>query len=255
MMSPPPPGWKRLLAPITAASAFLFKYFGVVLKFLPVILKTGSTMILSIGVYTLTWGWQFALGFVMLMFVHECGHLLAARSFGLKVGAPMFVPFMGALIALRDRPHNAWIESCVGIGGPLLGSVGALGCDALFVATDNPVFRALAYSGFFLNLFNLIPIGFLDGGRIATALSPWLWVIGFVILGVMVWQYPSFLLVLILASSLPRIWSLFQAHTEKEERYFEMAPIQRVTMAVTYFALVALLVAGMHVTHIDPDNI
>src|SRR6185295_18629358 len=133
-------------------------------------------------------------GFVLLLLVHECGHLLVAKKFGLKVGAPVFIPFMGAFIALKDAPRNAWIEAQVGIGGPLLGTLGAGVCELIFLQTGNPMFRALAYTGFFLNLFNLAPIGFLDGGRIVTALSPWLWLIGFVILLAMTIVHPNFLL-------------------------------------------------------------
>jgi Zn-dependent protease len=88
------------------------------LKFLPILLKSGGTMLLMIWVYTQIWGWQFALGFVLLLLVHETGHLLVAKKFGLKVGAPVFIPFMGAFIALKEAPRNAWMEACVGIGGP-----------------------------------------------------------------------------------------------------------------------------------------
>ncbi|MCX6954432.1 MAG: site-2 protease family protein, partial [Verrucomicrobia bacterium] len=93
------------------------------------VLKTGGTMFLSVGAYAMLWGWKFALGFVLLIFVHELGHLIVARQCGLKVGAPMFIPFMGAFIALKDTPKNAWIEACVGIGGPLLGTLGAALCE------------------------------------------------------------------------------------------------------------------------------
>jgi Zn-dependent protease len=217
-----------------------------ILKFLPVILKTGGTMLISIWAYAMLWGWWFAAGFVVLIFVHECGHLVVAKKFGLKVSAPMFIPFMGALIALKDAPKNAWMEAWVGIGGPLLGSLGALACFALYPLTGNPMFVALAYSGFFLNLFNLAPFGFLDGGRIATALSPWLWVVGLVIIGSMAFAHPSFLLFLIIIMSLPRLFSLFRVKTDAEKRYFEVTPAQRATMAVMYFGLVAALVLGMH---------
>ena len=193
-----PPGtepslWQRIkkfVVPVLGLVVLLFgklKFILIpVLKFFPMILKTGGTMILSIGAYAMMWGWQFALGFVLLLFIHECGHLVAARRIGLKVGVPVFIPFMGAVIALKEAPRNAWIEAQVGIGGPLLGSLGALGCDLIFMATGNPLYRALAYTGFFLNLFNLAPIGFLDGGRIVTALSPWLWLVGAVVMVVMV---------------------------------------------------------------------
>lgn len=259
-----PTAWQRLtkaLGPVGVVLVLIANFFGKVkflvlpiLKFgLPVV-KTGGTMILSIWFYAMNWGWWFAVGFVLLIFVHECGHLIVARQFGLKVGAPVFIPFMGAFIALKDAPRNAWVESCVGIGGPLLGSLGAAGCEGLFRVTGQPIFHALAYTGFLLNLFNLLPLGFLDGGRIATALSPWLWVIGLVILAAMIFTHPNFLLILILLVSLPRVWSLFRAKTDEEKRYFEVTAEQRGTMAVLYFGLVVLLVLGMRLAHIAPPE-
>src|SRR4051812_2830664 len=180
---------KKFLGPVGVVLVVIAKFFAKlkflilpVLKFFPVILKTGGTMFLAIWVYAMFWGVWFAVGFVLLIFVHECGHLVAAKRIGLKVGAPVFIPFMGAFIALKEAPKNAWIEAQVGIGGPILGAVGAGVCYAIYLATNNLFFCALAHVGFFLNLFNLAPIGFLDGGRVATALSPWLWVVGFVIL-------------------------------------------------------------------------
>lgn len=260
-----PTAWQRLtkaLGPIGVVLVMIAKFFAKlkfvllpILKFGLPVLKTGGTMILSIWVYAMNWGWPFAVGFVLLIFVHECGHLIVARQLGLNVSAPMFIPFMGAFIALRDQPRNAWVEACVGIGGPLLGSLGAALCGAIFVFTRQPLFLALAYSGFFLNLFNLAPIGFLDGGRITTAISPWLWVVGLVILGTLIFAHPNFILILILLMSLPRVWSLFRAKSDEEKRYFEVTTEQRTTMAVMYFGLVALLVFGMHWAHIAPDSI
>ena len=220
------------------------------LKFLPVLLKTGGTMFLSVWVYAQSWGWWFALGFVLLIFVHECGHLLAARRIGLKVGAPVFIPFMGAFIALKEAPRNAWIEAQVGIGGPLLGTAGAAACDGIYLATGDPMFRALAFTGFLLNLFNLAPVGFLDGGRIVTALSPWLWLVGLVVVGALLLTRFNLLLLLIFITSLPRLFSLFRRRTDEEARYFEVTPEQRWTMAGLYFGLVAFLVLAMRLTHV-----
>jgi len=156
---------------------------------------------------------------------------------------------MGALIALKEAPKDAWMEAWVGIGGPLLGSAGAAVCEGLFLLTGNPFYRALAYTGFFLNLFNLAPIGFLDGGRIVTALSPWLWLAGAAIVLGMLILHPNFLLGLILVLSLPRLWSLFRAKTNEEQRYFEVTPGRRLIMATLYFGLIALLLFGMRFTH------
>src|SRR5205823_13609519 len=124
--------WSRLkktLGPVAVVGVVIAKFFAKLkffilpaLKFLPILLKSGGTMLISIWAYALFYGWQFAVGFVLLMLVHECGHLIVAKKFGLPVSAPVFIPFMGAFILLKDQPRNAWMEACVGIGGPMLGS-------------------------------------------------------------------------------------------------------------------------------------
>src|SRR5437879_12607679 len=120
---------KKALGPIAVIRVVIAKFFAKLkfvllplLKFLPILLKSGGTMLLMIWIYTRLWGWQFALGFVLLLLIHETGHLVVAKKFGLKVGAPVFIPFMGAFIALNEAPRNAWMEACVGIGGPMLRS-------------------------------------------------------------------------------------------------------------------------------------
>src|SRR6201998_3830271 len=157
---------KKALAPIGVMFVLIAKFFAKLkfiivpaLKFLPILLKSGGTMLLMIWVYTTLWGWKFAVGFVLLLLVHECGHLIVAKKFGLKVGAPVFIPFMGAFILLKDQPRNAWMEACVGIGGPMLGSLGALLCNSIGEFSNIPMFFGLAAAGYFLNLFNLLPVG------------------------------------------------------------------------------------------------
>jgi Zn-dependent protease len=248
---------KKAVGPLAVLGAIVAKFKAAlipILKFFPLILKTGGTMVLSIWAYAMFWGWRFALGFVLLIFVHECGHLLAAKKLGLKVGAPMFIPFMGAIIALKEAPRNAWIEAQVGIGGPMLGAAGAAVCFVIYLATGNSLFGALAYTGFFLNLFNLAPIGFLDGGRIVTALSPWLWLAGTVIIGLLMWVNFNFLLLIIFVVSLPRLFSLFRRKSAEEARYFEVTPEQRWLMGGMYFGLIALLVAGMMAAKVQAGN-
>jgi Zn-dependent protease len=160
---------------------------------------------------------------------------------------------MGAIIALKEAPRDAWIEAQVGIGGPMLGTLGAALCEVIHLATGNPMFRALAYTGFFLNLFNLAPVGFLDGGRIVTALSPWLWLVGFAIMIGLTIMHPNFILILILVFSAPRLFFLFRRKSDEERRYFEVTPAQRWTMALMYFGLIALLVLGMQLSHIPRE--
>ena len=249
---------KKALGPVAVATALIAKFFAKLnflvlplLKFLPILLKSGGTMLLMIWIYTRMWGWQFGVGFVLLLLVHECGHLLVAKKFGLKVGAPVFIPFMGAFIALKEAPRNAWMEACVGIGGPMLGTFGALICNSLGEVSDAPVFIALAWFGYFLNLFNLTPVGMLDGGRIVTALSRWLWLPGFAVLIWFGWKFPNFVVWLMVLLSLPRIYSLFRKRTEEERRYYEVTPVQRWTMSILYFGLIAVLIFGMHLAQRD----
>src|SRR6202049_2565343 len=232
-------GWSRVkkaLGPVAVAAALIAKFFAKLkflllplLKFLPILLKSGGTMLLMIWIYTRMWGWQFGVGFALLLLVHECGHLLVAKKFGLKVGAPVFIPFMGAFIALKEAPRNAWIEACVGIGGAILGSLGALRWHSLGGIFDAAVFIALAWFVYFLNLFNLTPVGMLDGGRIVTALSRWLWLPGFAVLIWFGWKFPNFVVWLMVLLSLTRIYSLFRKSSEEERRYSEGATAQLCT--------------------------
>jgi Zn-dependent protease len=249
---------KKALGPLAVVGVVIAKFFAKLkflllpaLKFLPILLKSGGTMLLMIWIYTRIWGWQFAVGFVLLLLVHECGHLIVAKRFGLKVGAPVFIPFMGAFIALKEAPRNAWIEASVGIGGPMLGSLGALACNSLGEIFGAPVLIALAWFGYFLNLFNLVPVGMLDGGRIVTALSRWLWLPGFAALLWFGWKFPNFIVWLMVFASLPRIYSLFRKRTEEERRYFEVTPAQRWTMSFLYFGLIIMLLLGMHLAQHD----
>jgi Zn-dependent protease len=243
---------KKYLAPIGIVLLLLIK-FGAklkflilpILKFFPVLLKTGGTMLFSIWAYSLFWGWKFAAGLVILILLHEFGHLIAARLFRLKVGLPVFIPFMGALIALKEAPRHAWVEFWIAAGGPIFGGLASLGCHCIYFATGNEFFSALAYTGYFLNLFNLMPTGFLDGGRMVTALSPWLWLVGILIAGAFAVYRPSFIIFLILLCSLPRLFSLFRKKTKEEQRYYEVTPFQRGVAAFVYFGLIFALGVGM----------
>jgi Zn-dependent protease len=139
------------------------------------LLTTGGTMLLSMLAYSLVYGWRYAVGFVLLIFFHEMGHYLAARQRGLNVGVPTFIPFVGAWIQLKEMPHDVETEAYVGFAGPLAGTIAALACYWLARETGSGLLLALSYSGFMLNLFNLIPISPLDGGRITAIISPKVW--------------------------------------------------------------------------------
>ncbi len=246
---------KKTLGPIGVAGAIVLKFLAKIKFILPILLKTGGSMLITVGVYAMVWGWRFAVGFVILIFLHECGHLIVAKKFGLKVSAPMFIPFFGAFILLKEAPRNAWMEACVGIGGPMFGSMAALFCHAVGMHFNFPLFIALAYIGYFLNLFNLAPVGMLDGGRIVTALSPWLWLPGFVLLGWLGLTHPNFIIWLVLIMSLPRVFSLFRKRSAEEQRYFEVPSAQRWIMGGMYFGLAAALIVFMHIAQVQLQSI
>ncbi len=149
-------GLGRLLAPILVVGTVGLKLLGS-LKFLGIFVAVGG--------YALIWGWRFGVGFVLLILVHELGHFVEARRQGLNPQLPVFIPFLGAYVALRNQPFDPWRNWLVSIAGPFAGGIGALACLAYGHATGSQLLQALAYMGFFLNLFNLIPIGFLDGGH------------------------------------------------------------------------------------------
>ncbi|HJV46476.1 MAG TPA: site-2 protease family protein [Bacillota bacterium] len=156
------------------------------LKFLLPLLKLGKiggtiwSMALMIGAYALIYPWTFAVGVAIMIFIHEMGHVIAAKRKGIPVSAPAFIPFMGALITLKKQPVDAATEAYLAFGGPFIGSLGALVTFFLAYFFNSPALLSIAQVGFFLNLINLIPIHPLDGGRIVTAISRWLWVIGLV---------------------------------------------------------------------------
>lgn len=207
------------------------------------LLTTGGTMLLSVLAYSLIYGWRYAVGFVMLLFVHEMGHYIAARQRGLDVGAPTFIPFVGAWIQLKDMPHNAETEAYVGLGGPLLGSIGALVCYFIARQTDSSLLLAISYAGFFLNLFNLIPLSPLDGGRITAVLSPRIWLLGVpVLIGVFFWR-PSPMLILIAILAYPQVWKAikYRADSEEAQTYYAVNASTRLEYSFYYLALLLFL--------------
>jgi Zn-dependent protease len=212
---------------------------------------TGGTMLLSVLLYAFVYGWRYAVGFVALLFVHEWGHYIAARQRGLNVGPMTFIPFMGAWIELKDMPHDAETEAFVGLGGPLLGSVGALGVYALARSWDLPWLLAVSYSGFFLNLFNLIPLSPLDGGRITAVLSPRIWLLGVPILGAMFLWRPSPMLLIIALMAAPQVWKALKYRSDSPEAqtYYAVPTAKKWEYGLIYLVLAAFLALMTHDVH------
>ena len=215
------------------------------------LLTTGGTMLISLVVYAFVYGWKYAAGFVVLLLVHEMGHYVAARQRGLDVGAPTFIPFVGAWIDLKDLPHDAETEAHVGLGGPLLGSVGALAVYFLAQGDGATWLLAVAYAGFFLNLFNLIPLSPFDGGRITAVLSPRIWLLGVPILVALFFWRPSPMLLLMAVLAAPQVWKAwtFDPNGEEARTYYAVPTAKKWEYGLMYLGLAAFLAVMAHDTH------
>jgi Zn-dependent protease len=210
------------------------------------IAKTGISMIISIAIYAYLMGWPAAIGFVLLIFVHEMGHVVANLTYGLPASAPVFIPFLGAVINLRKNPPNAKVEAIVGIAGPIAGTIGALACFAWYLANGSQFALELAAFGFWINLFNLLPVPPLDGGRVAAAISPWIWILGLVGMGWMVMEdlktgHQVGIFVLILIFALPRIVKTLKPKG-RSGQYYAIGRMAPLVIGGAYLALLVLLV-------------
>jgi Zn-dependent protease len=251
------PSWLgRLAAPLAALLAFFSKIKVVLLALTKVkFLATAGTMLVSIVAYASIWGWKFGVGFVLLLLVHEYGHVFQLRREGVKdASAPIFIPFLGALIWSKSLGGNAAAEARVGLAGPILGSIGAALCVGLYLLTDNDLFRALAFTGFFLNLFNLLPVGFLDGARAAAALSPWVWLLGVFGMVVLVLTVPNPIIIIIAVLAVWETYRRFRQFRSGDpaiQQYYAIARRDRIIIGATYLLLIVVLVVAMDVTHLE----
>ena len=213
------------------------------------LLTTCGTMLISIVVYSWVFGWRYAVGFVLLIFFHEMGHYVAARQRGINVGAPTFIPFVGAWIALKELPHDVETEAYIGFAGPLAGTAASLAC--YFIARDNgsQLLLALAYSGCMINLFNLIPISPLDGGRITAIISPKVWLAGVPLLAALFFCHPSPMLILVAVLAYPQIKEAIWGDPNKPEQYYEVPRDTRINYGVLYLGLVAFLAMMSYSVH------
>lgn len=256
----PTPKWAKKLGPIGTFLLVLLaklKTIGTILlsglKFLKLgkILLTSGTMILSAVLYAQIFGFPFAIGFVITIFVHEMGHVVAAKQQGVAVSAPIFIPFVGALIQKKENAKTAIGEAIIGIGGPIAGTLAGLACWGIFSMTGSHLFLALAYVTFMMNLFNMTPVFPLDGGRITGAVSPYLWLIGIAAMfGMFVtgFVHNPMILILILMG-LPRLWhGLKTGHTHVEGQR-PASGMERIQMGLAYIGLAGFLFWAMGSTN------
>ncbi len=243
--------FKRLGGGIVALGALLAK-LKVLFLLLPKakILTTAGTMLVSLAAYAWLFGWWFGLGFVLLLFVHEMGHAIQLRREGVKAGWPIFIPLLGAYIGMKEMPKDAGAEARVGLAGPVLGTIGCLVPLALYAITGSDIFRALAFIGFFLNLFNLVPILPLDGGRAMAAVSPAFWGVGFALMVVAAILFPSPIILIIVLLGGLETWRRYKTRKSPEmQDYLKVSRGTRLAVGAVYISLALLLAVGIHFTH------
>jgi len=247
---------KRFLGPIGAGLLILLTKGKAILVLLPKlkIFSTSASMLVSVAAYALIWGWPFAAGFVLLLLLHEMGHVFQLRREGVEASAPMFIPFLGAVIAAKSMGDNAAAEARVGLAGPILGSIATLIPLGIWLATGNEFWQALAFIGFFLNLFNLVPVVPLDGGRAMAALSPWMWGVGFAGMVGLTVVFPNPVMLLILVFGGMESWRRFKARNTPESKAYHAVPGRtRAVIAMVYLGLAAALAFGMYETFLERD--
>ncbi|MGI8428616.1 MAG: site-2 protease family protein [Solirubrobacteraceae bacterium] len=246
---------KRRLVPLLVALVAFLAKFKAILLLLPKLklLTSSATALVSVAAYSFVFGWPFAVGFVVLLFVHEMGHVIQLRREGIKASAPMFIPFLGAMITAKSLGDNALAEARVGLAGPILGSIGSAACILVWHATGSDIWRALAFTGFLLNLFNLLPLVPLDGGRAMAAMAPWMWFVGFAGIVVLAFVFPNPIILLILVFGgfeTYKRWKLRRSGGQAQQAYYSVKPLDRALVAAVYLSLIALLVVGMHATNL-----
>jgi Zn-dependent protease len=260
-------GWqtrlKRLLGPFALILIVGFQWIAK-LKFVFLAVAklkfAGSALsgVVSIAAYGLIFGLPFAVLFVVLLFVHEMGHVIALRREGIKATAPMFIPFLGAVVGMKELPKDAWTEAKVALAGPILGGIGAAVTLAFGVALDSDLLRAAAYTAFFLNLFNLLPISPLDGGRAAAAIHPAFWLVGIAGIVGLLLIHPNIILILIAllgGAEVWRRWREYRRGSAATRAYYAVSPLRRVIVGVTFLSLVALFVLGMELSFVEQDRL
>jgi Zn-dependent protease len=236
---------RRYLAPLVAAALTVGKWGAVVikLKFFTLV----ASMLASLGGYAWLYGWKFAVGFVLLILVHELGHVVALRARGIEAGLPVFLPFLGAFVSMKESPRTAYDEAVSGIAGPVAGVAASFAVLGLAEVYDTRLLYVLAFTGFFLNLFNLLPVIPLDGGRTVAALSPALWGVGLVgLLAYEVWR-PSPIIPIILVLGAFEGWRRWRGRNEQAARiYYTLTADQRWRIGASYLGLIAVILWAMH---------
>lgn len=195
------------------------------------------SMLAFLGVYWSLFGWKFAAGIVVSIYIHEMGHVAALRRSGIPASAPLFIPGLGAFVRLHMSPPDARTDARIGLAGPVWGLGAAVAAYLAYLATGAPIWAAITHVGAFLNLFNLIPIWQLDGGRGFHALTrTHRGVAAAFVAGAWAVSHEGMLFLLVLGAG----WQLFQPAPEQEDNValgtylFLVAALTGLMMVVPY---------------------
>jgi Zn-dependent protease len=240
---------KKATAPLVGAAAALAKFGAVLFKFKAFVVV--GSMAVSIAAYASLWGWKYAVGFVLLILVHEMGHVIVLRARGIKASAPVFLPFLGAFVSMKSAPRSVYEEAESALAGPLLGTAGSLALAWYAHADGSGLLRSLAFTGMLITLFNLLPALPLDGGRVAGALHPGVWLLGLGALLLVEIYRPSPIIPIILLLGGFELWRRWRdRHSPASQVYFALEPRQRWRIAGAYLGLVIVLLIAAHATYI-----
>jgi Zn-dependent protease len=255
-----PRGWKSAGGFAAAAALVAAKFKALIallpglkwLIFLPKFALSFGTVFASIWFYALFYGWKLAVVFVLLILVHEMGHWVVIRGFGGAVSLPYFIPGLGAFVAQKSPLTSADQDAYAALAGPILGVAASAICWGFGALLHDPFWIVAAYLGFFINLFNLIPVLPLDGGRVAGVVDSRLWIAGVVAFAVFLFAFHSFgpisilFLIVIALATIPRIRDVMRGYVDP--RVAALAPRVRGTVALAYFATIFVSGFGTYAT-------
>jgi Zn-dependent protease len=200
----------------------------------------GGSFVVTIAAYATQAPLAVVVGFVVITLIHEVGHAVAIRAKGLRAGFLVFIPFVGGAVTLKDQPRSVFDDAMIGLAGPFAGTLASLACLQVYKWIDDPLWLLIAFLGFALNLFNLLPIGMLDGGRISAAVTKWMWVFGGAAVLYKVFDQPNPLTIVIAILAAFQVYASI-VREKTDTRFYEITPIQRAGVAILYFALVIFL--------------
>jgi Zn-dependent protease len=250
--------WKTIGGTVGAGWVWWAKLKGALLLLfnfkLLLLLPKFFALFLSIWFYALFFGWKFGIVFVLLILVHELGHYVTFRNFGIKADLPFFIPGFGAFVAARGPAPSLTIEALAALAGPIYGLAASGLCYWVSLQTHDPFWLACAYTGCFLNAINLLPVPPLDGGGVAAAIDPRLWILGAIaFLGFVfffhIWAGLLFVL-LIGIVAVPRIKAMLGGYIDP--RFSAVPRSSRIAIAAAYFVTAAVAAGGAYATYFDP---